>query len=59
LIALSKVDDVRPILKQLNAVSMENDVNIEYGLQLINNMQDKAVENFVDSPRQHQRVSKD
>ena len=32
LIALSKVDDVRPILKSMNAVSMENDVNLEYGL---------------------------
>ena len=38
LIALSKVDDVRPILKSMNAVSMENDVNLEYGLQLINNL---------------------
>lgn len=26
--ALSKVDDVRPILKQLNQASMENDVNL-------------------------------
>ena len=32
LIQLSKVDDVRPVLKQLNAVSMEDDVNLEYGL---------------------------
>ena len=32
LIALSRVDDVRPILKQLNSGSMENDVNIDYGL---------------------------
>lgn len=31
---------------------MENDVNIDYGLQLIHNsMQEKEVENFVDSPR--------
>ena len=35
LINLSKVDDVRPILKQMNSASMENDVNIEYGMQLI------------------------
>ena len=33
--ALSKVDDVRPILKQLNQASMENDVNLQYGMQLI------------------------
>ena len=61
LINLSKIDDVRPILKQLNSVSMENDVNIEYGLQLIHNsMQEKQLaENFVDSPRQHQRSPKD
>jgi carboxy-terminal domain RNA polymerase II polypeptide A small phosphatase len=39
LIALSKVDDVRPILKSMNSVSMENDVNLEYGLQLISNLQ--------------------
>lgn len=32
LIQLSKVDDVRPVLKQLGTVSMENDVNLEYGL---------------------------
>lgn len=32
LIELSKVDDVRPILKQLNQVSLENDVNLEYGM---------------------------
>jgi carboxy-terminal domain RNA polymerase II polypeptide A small phosphatase len=31
LIQLSQVEDVRPVLKQLNAVSMENDVNLEYG----------------------------
>lgn len=37
LIELSKVDDVRPILKQLNQVSLENDVNLEYGMQLISN----------------------
>jgi carboxy-terminal domain RNA polymerase II polypeptide A small phosphatase len=37
LIELSKVDDVRPILKQLNSVSMENDVNLDYGMQLIHN----------------------
>ena len=60
LIALSKVDDVRPILKQLNSVSMENDVNIDYGLQLIHNsMQQKEDENFVDSPRQQDRASKE
>jgi hypothetical protein len=39
LTALSKVEDVRPILKSMNSVSMENDVNLEYGLQIINNMQ--------------------
>ena len=38
LIQLSKVDDVRPVLKQLNAVSMEDDLNLEYGLQLIHNL---------------------
>lgn len=32
LTALSKVDDVRPILKSMNSVSMENDVNLEYGM---------------------------
>lgn len=32
LTALSKVEDVRPILKSMNSVSMENDVNLEYGL---------------------------
>jgi len=37
LIELSKVDDVRQILKQLNQVSLENDVNLEYGMQLISN----------------------
>lgn len=41
LIALSKVDDVRPILKSMNSVSMENDVNLEYGLQLISNLNDE------------------
>ena len=39
LTALSKVDDVRPILKSMNSVSMENDVNLEYGMQIITNMQ--------------------
>lgn len=29
------MDDVRPILKQLNQASMENDVNLQYGMQLI------------------------
>ena len=33
--ALSSVDDVRPILNKLNQVSMENDVNLDYGMQLI------------------------
>ena len=32
---LSKVDDVRPILKQLNQASMDNEVNLQYGMQLI------------------------
>jgi carboxy-terminal domain RNA polymerase II polypeptide A small phosphatase len=32
LIQLSKVGDVRPVLKQLNSVSMENEINLEYGL---------------------------
>lgn len=35
--ALSKVDDVRPILQQLGQVSMEDDVNLDYGMQLIDN----------------------
>ena len=39
LIELSKVDDVRPILKQLNAFCMDDDVNIEYGMQLISDYQ--------------------
>jgi len=39
LIELSKVNDVRPILKQLNSVSMDDDVNIEYGMQLLSEYQ--------------------
>jgi hypothetical protein len=35
---LSKVHDVRPILHQLNAVSMDGDVNIEYGMQLFSSL---------------------
>ena len=43
---------------------MENDVNLDYGLQLINNHnmaeddeedEESAIENFVDSPRQMDR----
>lgn len=33
--ALSNVDDVRPILKQLNEECQDNDINIEYGMQII------------------------
>ena len=36
LIALCQVDDVRVILQQLAETTIENDVDIQYGMQLIN-----------------------
>ena len=41
--ALSSVDDVRPILKQLNEGCQDNDINITYGLQIIDQYQREMI----------------
>lgn len=38
LIQLSQIDDVRPYLTQVNQVSTEDEINIEYGMQLLSDI---------------------